>query len=163
MPATRLGFDSVLSRQTSFLRRIRENLQSVWTVPRVTLAVPRSTDGLPIHLLDERRAGRNARAQFGSMGAHAIISEGLILAVWHPAATHLAKRPATGLEPFQSVEFAAPKWMREAAVDSAGKRGTGGDRNPLPPTAGELARRPRRLCFRHPDCRMADCILSQCK
>jgi len=24
-------------------------------------------------------------------------------------------------------------------------------------------RRPRRLCFRHPDCRMADCILSPCK
>jgi hypothetical protein len=139
MPATRLAFASVLSRQTSFLRRIGENLQSVWLLPRVALALPRSADSLPIHLLDERRAGRNARAQFGSIGAHAIICGGLILAVWHPAATHLAKRPATGLEPFQSVEFAAPKWMREAAVDSAGKRGTGGDRNPLPPTAGELA------------------------
>ena len=139
MPASRLGFDSVLSRQTSFLGRIRENLQSVWTLPRAALALPGSADGLPIHLLDERRAGRNARAQFGSIGAHAIICGGLVLAVWHPAATHLAKRPATGLEPFQSVEFAAPKWMREAAIDSAGKRGTGGDRNPLPPTAGELA------------------------
>jgi len=138
MPATRLGFDSVLSRQTSFLKRIRENLQSVWTLPRVALAVPRSADG-PIHLLHERRAVRHARAQFGSIGAHAIIGGGLILGVWHPAATNLAKRSATGLEPFQSVEFAAPKWMREAAVDSAGKRGTGGDRNPLPPTAGELA------------------------
>src|SRR6266700_3883104 len=110
MPATRLGFDSVLSRRTSFLRRIRENLQSVWTLPRVALAVPRSADGLPIHLLDERSAGRQARAQFGSVGAHAIICGGLILAVWHPApaATNLAKRSATGLEPFQSVEFAAP-------------------------------------------------------
>jgi hypothetical protein len=39
MPATRPGFDSVLSRQPSFLRRIRENLQSVWTLPRVVLAV----------------------------------------------------------------------------------------------------------------------------
>ena len=139
MPAARLGFDSVLSRQTSFLRRIRENLQSVWTPPGVALAVPHSAAGLPIHLLDESRAVRNARAQFGSIGAHAIICGGLILAVWHPAATHLAKRPATGLEPLQSVEFAAPKWMREAALDSAGKRGSGGDRNPLPPTAGELA------------------------
>ena len=139
MPASRLGFDSVLSRQTSCLRRIRENLQSVWTRPRVALAVPRSADGLPIHLLDERRAGRNARAQFGSIGAHAIICGGLILAVWHPAATNLAKRSAAGVETYQSVEFAAPKWMREAAVDSAGKLGTGGDRNPLPPTAGEFA------------------------
>jgi len=139
MPATRLGFDSVFSRQTSFLGRIRENLQSVWTLPRVALAVPRSADGLPIHLLHERRAVRHARAQFGSIGAQAIIGGGLILGVWHPAATNLAKRSATGLEPFQSVEFAAPKWMRQAAVDSAGKRGTGGDRNPLPPTAGELA------------------------
>src|SRR5439155_7613078 len=26
----------------------------------------------------------------------------------------------------------------------------------------ENSRRPRRLCFRHPDCRMADRILSQC-
>jgi len=137
MPASRLGFDSVLSRQTSCLRRIRENLQSVWTRPRVALAVPRSADGLPIHLLDERRAGRNVRAQFGSIGAHAIICGGLILAVWHPAATNLAKRSATGVETYQSVEFAAPKWMREAAVDSAGKLGTGGDRNPLPPTAGD--------------------------
>ena len=137
MPASRLGFDSVLSRRTSFLRRIRENLQSVWTLPHVALAEPRSADGLPIHLLDERRAGRNARAQFGSIGAHAIIGGGLILAVWHPGATNLAKRPATGLAPFQPVEFAEPKWMREASVDSAGKRGTGGDRKPLPPTAGD--------------------------
>jgi hypothetical protein len=84
MPATRLGFDSVLFRQTSFLRRIRENLQSVWTLPGVALAVPRSAAGLPIQLLDESRAVRNARAQFGSIGAHAIICGGLILAVWHP-------------------------------------------------------------------------------
>jgi TonB family protein len=139
MPATRLGFDSVLSRQTSFLRRIRENLQSVWTLPGVALVVPRSAAGLPIHLWDESRAVRNASVQFGSIGAHAIFCGGLILALWHPAATHLAKRPATGLEPLQSVDFAAPKWMREAAVDSAGKPGSGGDRNPLPPTAGELA------------------------
>ena len=149
MPATRLGFDPVLSRRTSFLRRIRENLQSVWTLPRVALAVPRSADGLPIHLLDERRAGRNAKAQFGSIGAHAVICGGLILAVWHPAATNLARRPATGLAPFQPVEFAAPKWMREASVDSAGKRGTGGDRNPLPPTAGELAP-PSKIVFSPP-------------
>jgi TonB family protein len=81
MPATRLGLDSVLSRQTSFLRRIRENLQSVWTLPRVALA--------------------------------------------------------------------APKWLREAAVDSAGKRGSGGDRNPLPPTAGELAP-PSKIVFASP-------------
>ena len=73
MPATRLGFDSVLSRQTSFLRRIRENLQSVWTPPGVALPVPHSAAGLPIHLLDESRAVRNARAQFGSIGAHAIV------------------------------------------------------------------------------------------
>ena len=91
MPATRLAIDSVLSRKTSFLRRIRENLQSVWTLPHVALAEPRSADGLPIHLLDERRAGRNARAQFGSIGAHAIVCGGLLLAVWHPAATNLAK------------------------------------------------------------------------
>jgi ADP-ribose pyrophosphatase YjhB (NUDIX family) len=50
MPATRLGFDSVLSRQTSFLRRIRENLQSVWTLPGGALAVPRSAAGLLIQL-----------------------------------------------------------------------------------------------------------------
>ena len=161
MPASRLGFDSVLSRQTSCLRRIRENLQSVWTRPRVALAVPRSADGLPIHLLDERRAGRNVRAQFGSIGAHAIICGGLILAVWHPAATNLAKRSATGVETYQSVEFAAPKWMREAAVDSAGKRGTGGERNHCRRRL-ENWRRPQRLCFRHPDCRMAGCILSHC-
>jgi hypothetical protein len=64
MPATRLGFDSVL-RQTSLLWRIRENLQSVWTLPRVALAAPRPADGVPIQLLDERRARRNPRAQLG--------------------------------------------------------------------------------------------------
>src|SRR5207245_10690405 len=106
MPASRLGFDSVLSRQTSCLRRIRENLQSVWTLPRVALAVPRSADGLPIHLLDERRAGRNAKAQFGSIGAHAVICGGLIVAVCRPAATNLAKRPATGFGPVQQMQFA---------------------------------------------------------
>jgi protein TonB len=148
MPATRLGLDSVLSRQTSFLRRIRENLQSVWTLPRVALAASHPADGVPIHLLDERRARRNPRAQLGSIGAHAVICGAAILAVWHPA-TNPARRLTTGLEPFRSVEFAAPKWLREAAVDSAGKRGSGGDRNPLPPTAGELAP-PSKIVFASP-------------
>src|SRR5437016_9475799 len=110
MPATRLGFDSVL-RQTSLLWRIRENLQSVWTLPRVALAAPRPADGVHIHLLDERRARRNPRAQLGSIGAHAVICGALLLAMWHPA-TNPAKRPVTGFELFRSVEFAAPKWLR---------------------------------------------------
>jgi hypothetical protein len=47
MPATRLGFDSVLSRQTSFLRRIRENLQSVWALPDIVGCAP--FGGWPAH------------------------------------------------------------------------------------------------------------------
>jgi hypothetical protein len=47
-----LGLKPSLLNSGLFLKRIHENIQSVWKLPWVPLPAPH----LPIHLLDERRA-----------------------------------------------------------------------------------------------------------
>jgi periplasmic protein TonB len=138
MPVPSLQFDSALSRQSSFLNRIRENLESVLTLPRVAMAASHAASYTPIHLLDERRDNASFSAQAGSTCVHTLIFVGLIYLVAHPL---VKTKPGVVREsvPVGPVEFATPKWLREAARDSVGKRGGGGDFNPLPPTAGELA------------------------
>src|SRR6266404_6356086 len=143
-----LGFDSNLSSQSSLLKRIRENLLSVWTLPRVVLAATHAANGAPIHLLEDRRKKPSLTAQAGSTFLHVLIFAALVYTMTHPLVT---TRPGSKTESFPvgSLNFSAPKWMREAAMDSASKRGTGGDLNPLPPTAGELAP-PSKLVFASP-------------
>jgi periplasmic protein TonB len=143
-----LGFDSNLSSQSSLLKRIRENLLSVWTLPRVVLAARHAANGAPIHLLEDRRRKPTLTAQAGSTCLHALIFAALVYSMTHPLVT---ARPGSKTESFPvgSLNFSAPKWMREAAMDSPGRRGNGGDLNPLPPTAGELAP-PSRLVFAPP-------------
>ena len=61
-----LGFDSNLSSQSSLLMRIRENLLSVWTLPRVVLAATHAANGAPIHLLDDHRPQTRLTGHAGS-------------------------------------------------------------------------------------------------
>ncbi len=143
-----LGFDANLSRQPAFWKRIRENLQSLWTLPRVALAATCAANGTPIHLLDDRREKTSLTAQACSTCLHVLVFVALAYAMTHPL---VATKPGTKPEsfPLGSLNFAAPKWMREAAMGSVGKQGSGGDLNPLPPTAGELAP-PSKLVFAPP-------------
>jgi protein TonB len=134
MPASGWGFESALSRHSSLLKRIRENFESVWKLPRVALAA----NSAPIHLLDVRSEKATIGAQASSTFVHALIVALVIYLMAH----HLDKpRTVTAAEavPVASMKFATPKWLRDAANDSLGKKGGGGELNPLPPTAGELA------------------------
>ncbi len=143
-----LGFDSNLSSQSSLLKRIHENLLSVWTLPRVVLAAAHAANGAPIHLLDNRREKASLTAQAGSTFLHILIFAAFLYGMAHPlVATKLGTKPES--VPVDSLSFSEPNWMREAAMDSLGKRGGGGDQNPLPPTGGEFAP-PSKLVFAPP-------------
>jgi periplasmic protein TonB len=133
-----LGFDSNFSSQSAFCKRIRENLLSVWTLPRVALAATHAGNGAPIHLLEHPRERASLTAQAGSTCLHVLLFVALLYAMAHPlVATRSGTRPES--VPVDRLSFSPPKWMRDAGVDSLGKQGTGGDLNPWPPTAGDLA------------------------
>jgi TonB family protein len=127
-----------LPRQPAFWQRIHENLLSVWTQPSVALTAAHAANAAPFHLLDDRYEKASLTAQVGSTCLHVLIFGVLVYAMMHPVTE---TRPGTKPRSFSvdSLNFSTPKWMRAAAVDSLGKRGSGGDLNPLPPTAGELA------------------------
>jgi hypothetical protein len=138
MPEPALRLDANSSDQPAFWKRIHENILSLWTMPRVAFSSSSTADGLAIHLLDHHRENAGLRAQAGSTGLHVFVFAALVFAIAHPLVK--PKRTASGETiPVGPIEFSAPKWMREAAEASLGKRGVGGDLNPLPPTAGELA------------------------
>jgi periplasmic protein TonB len=143
-----LGFASSLSRQPSFWKRIRENLPSLWTLPRVALGAKHAANGAPIHLLDDRCEKASLTAQAGSTCLHVLIFVALAYAMTHPL-VQTKSASVNEFIPVGPVDFSAPKWMKEAATDSLGKRGSGGDLNPLPPTAGEFAP-PSRLVLAPP-------------
>ncbi|HEY6128972.1 MAG TPA: TonB family protein [Candidatus Acidoferrum sp.] len=132
-----LDFDP--TRNSSLLKRIRENLESVWMTRRVTMARTEAFDGVPIHLLEPRREQMELSAQAGSTLLHGLFFAALLYATIHP----ISKMPANSVEiPFPpgKLTYAAPRQIPAAETYSLGKRGSGGGHNPLPPTTGELAR-----------------------
>jgi TonB family protein len=134
-----LGFDSSLSSPSSLLKRIRENLLSVWTLPHVVLAGRHAANGALIHLLEEHRQRTRLTGQAGSMFLHGIICAVLIYAAFHPInKTNLNElRDSFRVRRFY---YTPPMQTATGEAPSLGKAGSGGDHNPLPPTAGEFAR-----------------------
>jgi periplasmic protein TonB len=134
-----LDFDSNLSSQSSLLKRIRENLLSVWTLPGVVLAATHAANGAPIHLLDEHRQQTRLTGQAGSTFLHGIICAVLIYAAFHP----IEKTNLNELRnsfPVPRLHFTPPIQAATGEAPSLGKAGSGGDHNPLPPSTGEFAR-----------------------
>jgi protein TonB len=129
-----LRFRSSLSSQTPWLKRITENIESLWTLPRVALAANQA----PIHLLDEHRGRGSSAAHLGSMGVHVLIFGSAILIFLSPPLRPNGKN-FLGLERSSAPKLIAPNWLSEAANRPLGKHGSSGDHNPLPPTAGDLA------------------------
>jgi protein TonB len=133
-----LGFDSYLSSQSSLLKRIRENLLSVWTLPRVALAATHAANGVPIHLLDEHRQQTRLTGQAGSTFLHGLICAVLIYAAFHPI-------DKTNLNELRNsfavrrLHYTPPMQAATGEAPSLGKAGSGGDHNPLPPSTGEFA------------------------
>lgn len=137
MPDPARGF-FVPSRQSSFLKRIRENFESIWTLPHPALAGPRAANCAPIHLLDQRGERANPMAQAGSTCLHLLIFVLLLYPLVHPSVKTKSENGAASV-PVDTLKFSAPKRIRNAANASLGKRGGGGDENPIPATGGDLA------------------------
>lgn len=128
-----LGLKTSLLNGGSFLKRVNENLQSVWTLPWA----PLPTAGAPIHLLDERRARTAPAAQIGSVLVHAaLIALILALTLWAPKRREIDHFT---ILPDRSIEYWSNHSSHAKGPDSGGKAGGGGNHNQLPPTVGELA------------------------
>jgi TonB family protein len=136
MPEPALGLKSSRSQQHSFFRRIRENFESVWKLPRTSLQLSLSANGAPIHLLDEPRRG-NFAAQAGSMGLHVLFFAVLSLLLARPL---LKTKPGAGPDsiPLEKLLYRAAMPARTDAAGSLGRSGNSGGRDSLPPTGGEF-------------------------
>jgi len=116
---------------SSFLKRIAENLKLVWGMP----LAPSSANSGPFPLLNFRRS--DAKGQVGSTCVHVLLIAAAILVI-----THSGKHPpdiTPAVQTAESLRFAVPNWLKSEEAPSLGGHGSGGDHNPLPPTAGELA------------------------
>lgn len=129
-----LGLKTSLLNGGSFLKRIRENLQSVWRLPWVPLPAAHA----PIHLLDDEPKRANAGAQAGSVLIHGLLFGLLILAFTQWSVNQRTDR-RTILYPGPTLEYWPPAAPRIEGPASLGKAGGGGDHNPQPPSAGSLA------------------------
>jgi len=108
-------------------------------MPHAALAAPQTVNAARIHLLDERRDRTRLTGQAGSTLLHGMICAILIYAAFHP----INKANLNSLQnsfPLRKLQYTPPMQTITAEISSLGKAGGGGDHNPLPPTAGELAR-----------------------
>ena len=133
MPDRAHGFEFMHSQQNCLLKRIRENLQSVWKLP----FVPLPAGQVPIHLLELQRERAYSKAQFGSTCLHVVVFGALIFGVLRPP--QIDKTGPSHKPPgIDSLQFLEPNWLRQTNDGSLGKRGSSGGHNALPPTKGEL-------------------------
>jgi TonB family protein len=136
MPEPALGLRSSLSNETSFLKRIRENLESVWSVRRGRFVPGEVAAGAPIHLLQEPCEKRSFGAQAGSTGIHVLIFVALVIVMANgPVNTD---RPVPLGSTLKAFHFFPTSSAPSSAQESLGKAGGSGNHNPLPPTAGNL-------------------------
>jgi len=130
-----LGLNTSLLDGGSFLKRIRENLQSVWRLPWVALPAAHA----PIRLLDERRRSCSPSAsQIGSTLLHVSVCAALLWSVARPLPdppTPGPDQPGHGWHSLPTI----PKSLLRSETDLLGRRGKSGGRDTLPPTAGQLA------------------------
>ena len=125
-----IGLKTSLLNGSSLLKRIHENLQSVWRLPWAPLPAA----GAPIHLLDERRARTAPAAQIGSTILHVFFFAALL---WSLAQPRILSDPQSKANwgPLPPV----PKWLLGRDAGSLGKSGSSGGHDVLPPSAGQLA------------------------
>jgi protein TonB len=138
VPDPTFGLNSTLSSQTSFVNRIRENFTLLLSMPRVALAAPHAVNAAPIHLLDECQGRTRLTGQAGSTFLHGVIFAILIYAAFHP----IDKANLYSLQnsfPLRKLQYTPPMQTITAEISSLGRAGVGGEHNPLPPAAGELA------------------------
>lgn len=122
------------SGQSLLAERILENFKAVWNERQTAFSTAADT-AVPFHLL--RFDARGRTGQLGSTGMHLLLCTAVVLVAFHP------KKPPTqsigSAQIFPEIRYSEPAWLKTALKPSLGREGGGGDRNPLPPTAGELA------------------------
>jgi TonB family protein len=125
-----LGLKTSLLNGGSFLKRIRENLQSVWRLPWVPLPAGQAA----IHLLDEHSATTLSAAQVGSTLLHIILCVALL---WTAVPRH---QDPPHPPPGNSRDLPSlSKWLVSPSRGSLGKQGSSGGHDDLPPTLDRLA------------------------
>src|SRR5690348_13715098 len=112
-----ISLKTSLLNGSSLLKRIHENLQSVWRLPWALLPAA----GAPIHLLDERHARTAPAAQIGSTILHVFFFAALL---WSLAQPRILSDPQSkanwgSLPP-------VPKWLLGRDAGSLGKSGSSG-------------------------------------
>jgi periplasmic protein TonB len=130
-PALDQSSENSLLGRSSLLIRITDNLKLVWQMP----FAPASVSAGPFPLLNLRST--DAKGQVGSTCLHALLCAVVVFAVTHPGKKPPGIIPET--KSAESLRFAVPNWLKSEEAPSLGSRGSGGDRDSLPPTAGELA------------------------
>ena len=129
-PVPRFSLKPSLWNGSSFLKRVRDNLQCIF-LPSAPLPAVHA----PIHLLDERRAPTASAAQLSSTLLHALFATALVWLAIHPAKGDLVfnVRPAHDVPKIPLM-----KWLQNSDQGNLGHMGDSGGRNQLPPTSGEL-------------------------
>ena len=133
MPQPTLGLQSLLPDQSRLITRIRENLESVWMLPRVRVL----TSGAPIHLLDERPRSGDTTGKAGSTMLHVLLIGGLVFLARHPHGGDKLQNPP-GFSPNRGIEYIAPRLTPTTETGASGKLGSSGGHDSLPPTSGQL-------------------------
>lgn len=127
-------FSSFQTSQDSWLDRVRENFQQLFTPAG---SFPSSANGAPLHVLKFGRSAQRSRAQSFSLLTHAAIFATFVLLAAHvPGGTrnHVPReRPA-----FQPIPFPRSVLDRFRSNRPSVGRGAGGDQNPIPATRGNL-------------------------
>lgn len=126
-----LGLKTSLLNGGSFLKRIHENLASVWKLPWAPLPAAHA----PIHLLEERRAYSASAPQIGSALLHASICAALLWSVARPLQGPPKPRP----EHDWRLLPPPPKALLSSEAGLLGRSGDSGGHDTLPPSTGELA------------------------
>ena len=133
MPQPTPGLQSLLPDQSRLFKRISENLQSVWMLPRVGVLA----SGAPIHLLDERPQTLNTTGKAGSTLLHVLLIGGLAFLAKHPL-TDDGPKNGPGFPPDRGIEYIAPRLTQTSGTGALGKSGSSGGHDSLPPTSGQL-------------------------
>ena len=120
------------STRESWLHRVRENLGQL-LIPSHFKAS--SANGAPIHLLKFDKSMRPAHAQGASLITHAAVFATLLFLVSR-VQSPLLPPPITGSTPLTRYSF--PIIRTTASADTSIGDGSGGDRNPVPATSGNL-------------------------
>jgi periplasmic protein TonB len=125
-----LGLKTSLLNGGSFLKRIHENLGSIWKLPWAPLPAAHA----PLHMLDRRSVNSGRASQLGSALLHVCLCAALLGTAARTPVRPPLPRAEHGWSPLPPV----PKWLASPATGTLGKTGESGGPDNLPATLGEL-------------------------